>query len=153
MRILARLCLAACLAALTSLAGAQAPPAPAPSRAPLTPAESVRIGLTMMSDVVVHSDGLIAAHAYEQFPQQQAQFEQGLSTLQRGMTLAPPEHMQLLERLLAKARVAASGMTEAARTHNDSLLKITHDQLAAAVSGTIRIFPSYLQPAPGGAAP
>jgi hypothetical protein len=146
MRQAARLCLAPLLAALANLACAQA-------QAPLTPAQSVQVGLTVMSNVVVQSDGLIAAHAYEQLPQQQAQFERGLSTLQRGMALAPPEHLQLLERLLAKARVAASGMTEAARAHNDSLLKVTHNQLAAAVSGVVKIFPPSLQPAPGAAAP
>ena len=146
------------LAALASLAASPVlAPALAVAQAQaqnnLTPAQSVQIGLTMMSDAVVHSDSLIAAHAYEQLPQQRAQFEQGLSTLQRGMSLAPPEHRQKLERLLAKARVAASGMSEAARSHNDSLLKITHDQLAAAVSGVVKIFPPSLQPTPGGAPP
>jgi hypothetical protein len=134
---------------LASLAAAQAPP---PSQ-PLTPAQSVHVGLTLMNDVVVHSESLILAHSYEELPQQRAQFEQGLTTLQQGLGLVSPQQRQQLDRLLAKARVAAIAMSEAAGRHNDPMLKLTHDQLAAAVSAAAQIFPRELQPAPGGAPP
>jgi len=110
---------------LAGSAGAQALP---PSQ-PLTPAQAVHVGLTLMSDVVAHSESLILAHSYDQLPQQRAQ----------------------LDRILAKARVAASGMSEAAGQHNDPMLKLTHEQLAAAVSAAVQVFPHDLQPSPGGA--
>ncbi|HTV52909.1 MAG TPA: hypothetical protein VME21_17080 [Steroidobacteraceae bacterium] len=132
---------------LAGSAGAQALP---PSQ-PLTPAQAVHVGLTLMSDVVAHSESLILAHSYDQLPQQRAQFERGLMTLQQGLTLISPKQRPQLDRILAKARVAASGMSEAAGQHNDPMLKLTHEQLAAAVSAAVQVFPHDLQPSPGGA--
>ncbi len=119
----------------------------------LTPRESVHVGLTLMTQVVVQSGSLIAARSYDQLPEQNARFEQGLATLRHGITGEPAERRQQLDRLLAKARVAASGMSEAARTRNDAMLKLTHDQLATAVKAIAQDFPQELQPTPGAAPP
>ncbi len=119
----------------------------------LTAPQAAHLGLTMMSQVVVQSESLIAARAYEQLPQQSAQFEQGLTTLQQGLSVQSPERQQQLRPLLAKARVASSAMSEAAKTRNDAMLKLTHDQLAAIVKALVGAFPPELAPSPGAAPP
>ena len=123
------------------------------SQSTLTPPQSAHLGLTIMSQVVLESDSLIAAHSYDQLPQQSAQFERGLTALQQGLSIQTPERRQQLSPLLAKARVASSAMSEAAKTRNDAMLKLTHDQLAAIVKALVQAFPPELQPSPGAAPP
>jgi len=99
-----------------------------------------------MSEVVVQSDSLIASRAYEQLPQQSMQFERGLATLGQGLDVESADRRQQLRPLLAKARVASSAMSEAAKTRNDAMLKLTHEQLAAIVKAIVQAFPPELQP-------
>ena len=111
--------------------------------------DRIKTGLATMNAVVTQSQRLIAAHDYAQLPGQSREFEAGLIALEQGLGSQPSELKSKLEALIGKARVASSAMSEAAQSHRDSMLPLTHKQLAEAVSAIIASFPAALQPNPG----
>jgi hypothetical protein len=114
--------------------------------------ESIRVGLSVMSQVVESTGRLIAAGRYDQLPAESSEFEAGLTALQQGLGDQPSPLRTKIEPLLARARVAASAMSEAVAAHRDSMLPVAHDQLADAVQSIIALFPESLRPAPAGEA-
>jgi hypothetical protein len=112
--------------------------------------DKVKSGLATMNAVVAQSERLIAAHDYSQLPRQSNEFEAGLIALEQGLGSQPSALKSKLEPLIAKARVASNAMSEAAQSHRDSMLPLTHRQLSEAVSAIIASFPAALQPKPGG---
>jgi hypothetical protein len=126
---------AACAAA--PIASAQAA-----VRAPM----SVRDALDIMSRVVADSEQMIASRRYDQLPRETREFEAGLTALEQGVGTQPSQLRSRLEPLIAKARVASSAMSEAAQSNRDSMLPLTHRQLADAVNAIIAAFPEDLRP-------
>jgi len=118
------------------------------AQAPLKSPEAVSTGLRIMSQVVRHTDRLIAAKTYEQIPHECGEFEEGMKEVQNGVGTQPSELKTKLSPLLAKARVASNAMSEAAMSRNDAQLALAHDQFAAAVSSVIQLFPADLRPKP-----
>ncbi len=114
--------------------------------------ESIRVGLSVMSQVVENTGRLIAAERYDQLPAESREFEAGMTALQQGLGDQPSQLRTQIEPLLARARVAASAMSEAVAAHRDSMLPVTHDQLADAVRSIIALFPESLRPQPAGEA-
>lgn len=112
--------------------------------------DAVRGALAGMNEVVEHSGQLITSHSYDQLPAQANQFEARLIAFEQGIGTQPSELKSKLEPLIAKARVASSAMSEAAQSHRDSLLPITHRQLAGAVNAIIAAIPPALRPTPSG---
>jgi hypothetical protein len=112
--------------------------------------DAVRGALAGMNEVVEHSGQLIASHSYDQLPAQANQFEARLIAFEQGIGTQPSELKSKLEPLIAKARVASSAMSEAAQSHRDSLLPITHRQLAGSVNAIIAAIPPALRPTPSG---
>lgn len=113
--------------------------------------EMVKSGLAAMDRVVSESEQLIAAGDYDQLPRESDHLESGLATLQSGLAgpSSPPEQSRaMLDLLIAKSRVAASAMGEAARSHNTSMVRVTASQLAAAVNAIVALFPRELRPVP-----
>lgn len=110
--------------------------------------EAVRGALAGMNEVVEHSGRLIASHDYSQLPGQANEFEARLIAFEQGIGPQPSELKSKLEPLIGKARVASSAMSEAAQSHRDSLLPLTHRQLAEAVSAIIAAIPPALRPTP-----
>ena len=110
--------------------------------------DAVRGALAGMNEVVEHSGRLIASHDYGQLPAQANEFEARLIAFEQAIGPQPSELKSQLEPLIAKARVASSAMSEAAQSHRDSLLPLTHRQLAGAVSAIIAAVPASLQPNP-----
>jgi hypothetical protein len=134
--------LAGALLVLTALGG---PLARADSS--LGAPESVKMGLGILNDVVVNSGRLIAAGSYDELPKQADRFEAGMAALQQGLGEGASPFRKQIEPLLARARVASSAMSEAARSHRTEMLPIAHRQLADAVRALIALFPPELQPA------
>lgn len=112
--------------------------------------ESIKVGLSVMSQVVENTGRLIAAGRYDQLPAQSSEFEAGMTSLQQGLGDQPSQLRKTIEPMLARARVAASAMSEAVASHRDSMLPIAHDQLADAVQSIIALFPESLRPPPAG---
>ncbi len=108
--------------------------------------ESVRLGLSVMSQVVENTGRLIAAGRYDQLPAESNEFEAGVTALEQGLGNPPTPFKTRIEPLLARARVAASAMSEAVASHRNSMLPVAHDQLADAVQSLIAMFPASLQP-------
>lgn len=109
--------------------------------------ESVRLGLSVMSQVVANTGRLIAAGRYAELPAQANEIEAGIASLRRGLGDQPSSFQMKLVPLIAQLRVASGAMTEAATHHRESMLPIVHDQLAQAVSALIALFPQSLRPA------
>jgi hypothetical protein len=112
--------------------------------------DAVRGALAGMNEVVEHSGRLIASRDYSQLPGQANEFEARLIAFEQGIGSQPSELKSTLEPLIAKARVASNAMSEAAQSHRDSLLPLTHQQLAGAVSAIIAAVPPSLRPTPSG---
>ncbi|HTX23386.1 MAG TPA: hypothetical protein VMD03_01910 [Steroidobacteraceae bacterium] len=110
--------------------------------------ESIKIGLATMNQVVTDTARLIAAHSFDQLPRESDRFEAGVEALQQGVGDAPSPLRKQIEPLIGRARIAASAMAEAARSHRTAMLPIAHDQLASAVSSLVALFPPELRPAP-----
>jgi len=110
--------------------------------------ESVKTGLRIMNQVVGHTGRLIAAKNYDQLPHEGQEFEEGLAVLNEGIANESPDFKTKIGPLLAKARVASNAMSEAAQTHNDAMLSVTHDQFAAAVKAVTDMFPEDMRPKP-----
>ncbi len=108
--------------------------------------ESVRVGLSVMSQVVDTTGRLIAAKRYEQLPAESNEFQAGVTSLEQGLGDQPTQFKLQIEPLLARARVAASAMSEAVTSHRESMLPVAHDQLADAVQSLIALFPPSLRP-------
>ncbi len=119
------------------------------AQTPLRAPQSIRIGLSVMSQVVENSGRLIAAGRYGELPAQSSEFEAGLTALEQGLGDQPSPLKASLEPLLARARVAASAMSEAVASQRDSMLPVAHDQLADAVRSIIALFPDSLRPTTG----
>ncbi len=140
----------ACVASLLAAAGlllAAAVCAQSAFRAP----ESIRVGLSVMSQVVENTGRLIAAGRYDQLPAESNEFEAGMTALEQGLGDQPSPFKTRIDPLLARARVAASAMSEAVASRRDSMLPVAHDQLADAVRSIIALFPESLRPAAGAA--
>ncbi len=140
-------CVATLLAAISLLLAA----AVGAQTAFRTPA-SIRVGLSVMSQVVENTGQLIASGRYDQLPAESNEFEAGVTALEQGLGDQPSPFKTRIEPLLAKARVAASAMSEAVASHRNSMLPVAHDQLADAVQSLIALFPQSLRP-PAAAAP
>jgi hypothetical protein len=110
--------------------------------------ESVKMGLDTLNRVVIDSGRLIEAERYDQLPQQSDRFEAGMAALQQGLGEGASPFRKQIEPLLARARVAASAMSEAVRSHRTSMLPVAHRQLADAVSALIALFPPGVRPGP-----
>jgi len=110
--------------------------------------ESIKTGLRIMNQVVGHTGRLIAAKNYDQLPREGQEFEQGLAVLNEGIANESADFKTKIGPLLAKARVAANAMSEAAQTHNESMLSLTHEQFAAAVKAVTDMFPEEMRPQP-----
>lgn len=108
--------------------------------------ESIRVGLGVMNQVVDNSARLIAAGRYDQLPAQTNEFEAAVTSLEQGLGDQPSPLKTRIELLLARARVAASAMSEAVASHRESMLPVAHDQLADAVRSIIALFPESLRP-------
>jgi hypothetical protein len=108
--------------------------------------DSVRAGLRIMNQVVRHTGQLIASKTYDQLPHERREFDEGLDTLQEGIGNQPADFKTKLGPLIAKARVASSAISEAAQTHNDAALGVSHGQFAAAVKALTEAFPEELRP-------
>ncbi|MGH8261246.1 MAG: hypothetical protein ACREUG_16315, partial [Steroidobacteraceae bacterium] len=106
---------------------------------------SIRAALGIMSRVVAESGRLIAARRYDQLPRESNEFEAGLIDLEQGLGNQPALR-EKLEPLVGKARIASSAMSEAVGAHRDSMIPLTHEQLADAVSEIIASFPASLRP-------
>jgi hypothetical protein len=109
--------------------------------------ESVKIGLGILHQVVVDSGRLITAGSYDQLPQQSDRFEAGMAALQQGLGEGASPFRKQIEPLIARARVASSAMSEAAKARRTSMLPVAHKQLADAVSALIALFPPDMRPA------
>ncbi|HTW37863.1 MAG TPA: hypothetical protein VMD49_04775 [Steroidobacteraceae bacterium] len=109
--------------------------------------ESVRIGLGILDEVVTDSGRLITAADYDALPRQTERFEAGVTALEQGLGEDSSPLRKQIEPLLARARVAASAMREAASARRISMLPIAHQQLADAVHALIALFPPDLRPA------
>ena len=118
----------------------------APGQSSGTSADSVKTGLRIMNQVVGHTGRLIAAKAYDQVPHEGQEFEEGLSVLKQGIANEPPDFKTRIGPLLAKARVASNAMSEAAQSHNDAMLSLTHEQFATAVKSVVEMFPENVRP-------
>jgi hypothetical protein len=114
----------------------------------LTAPQSIRIGLGIMNQVVTDTARLIAEQSFDQLPRESDRFEAGVEALQQGLGDAPSPLRKQIEPLVARARVAASAMIEAARSHRTAMLPVAHEQLASAVSSLVALFPSELRPGP-----
>jgi hypothetical protein len=134
--------LAGALLAATVLGGPRAR-AESSFRAP----ESIRMGLGILNGVVIDSGRLIAAASYDQLPKQAERFEAGMAALQQGLGEGASPFRKQIEPLIARARVASSAMSEAARARRTSMLPVAHQQLADAVKALIALFPPDLRPA------
>ncbi len=138
-------------AALVSLAGlllgVLAPGAPVRAQAFRAP-ESVKMGLETLNKVVIDSGRLIEARSYDQLPQQSDRFEAGMAALEQGLGQGASPFRKQIEPLLARARVAASAMSEAVRSHRTAMLPVAHRQLADAVGALIALFPPGMRPGP-----
>lgn len=109
--------------------------------------ESVKIGLGILEEVVIDSGRLIAAEDYDALPRQADRFEAGMAALEQGLGEGASPLRKQIEPLIARARVASSAMSEAARARRTSMLPIAHQQLADAVDALIPLFPPDLRPA------
>ena len=110
--------------------------------------EGVKSALAAMSEVVEQSGRLIASRDYAQLPREANEFEARLIEFEQGIGSQPSELKSTLEPLIAKARVAASAMSEAAQSHRDSMLPLTHRQLASAVAAMLAATPASMRPNP-----
>jgi hypothetical protein len=109
--------------------------------------ESVRLGLSVLSQVVANTGRLIAAGRYEELPSQAREVEAGIDSLQRGLGDQPQAFETKLVPIIAELRVASGAMSEAATHDRTAMLPVVHDQLAQAVSALIELFPRNLRPA------
>jgi len=107
----------------------------------------VKTGLTELDQIVSQSALLISSGSYDQLQREPDRLEAGLAALRSGLGDQSTGSRALLDLLTARARVAASGMGEAARTHNVSMLRITESQLAQAVEAITALCPQELRPA------
>jgi hypothetical protein len=146
---LTRICCAGALICAALLLAA------APLRAQTTfrSPDAVRTGLRVMNQVVRQTERLIASKTYDQLPHEAREFDAGLDALQEGVGNQPSDFKTKLGPLLAKARVAASAMSEAAQTHQDAALGTTHEQFATAVKAVTEAFPKELRPPMAGESP
>ncbi len=110
--------------------------------------DSVRLGLSVMSQVVASSGRLIAAGHYTELPAQANEIDAGIASLQRGLGEQPSSFIMKLTPLIAQLRVACGAMREAATHDRASMLPLVHDQLAEAVTSIIELFPENVRPAP-----
>lgn len=117
------------------------------AQAPLKSPESVRVGLSVMSQVVANCGRLIAAGRYAEIPAQASELEAGIASLQRGLGEQPPSFTSRLVPLIAQLRVASGALREAATHHRESMLPVVRDQLAEAVQSIIALFPQSVRPA------
>jgi hypothetical protein len=108
--------------------------------------EAVKLGLGILKEVVTDSGRLIAAGRYDDLPGESDRFEAGMADLQQGLGAGTSPFRKQLEPLIARARVASSAMSEAARARRTSMLPIAHEQLAQAVDALIQLFPPDLRP-------
>lgn len=113
--------------------------------------QSVRLGLSVMSQVVANSGRLIAARRYGKLPGEARELEASIDSLQRGLGPQPPAFKKQLVPLIAQLRVASGALREAATHHRASMLPLVHDQLAQAVSKLIALFPEDVRPRPAAA--
>lgn len=112
--------------------------------------DSVQSALGVLSQVVTDSGKAIADHRYDLLPRESSEFEAGLTALEKQLGSRPSTLKTSLEPLIGKARIASSAMREAVEAHRDSMLSLTHRQLADAVSQIIASFPPELRPASSG---
>jgi hypothetical protein len=103
-----------------------------------------------MDEVVKQSGRQVAGHDYGLLPRQAKEFEAHLTAFEKALGSQPSDLKSKLDPLIAKARVASSAMSEAAESHRDSMLPLTHRQLADAVSAIIASVPAALRPTPAG---
>ena len=108
----------------------------------------VRSALAAMNEVVQQSGRLIASHDYGQLPRQANEFESRLIEFEQQLGTQPSALRSQLEPLIAKARVASSAMNEASEAHRDSMLPLTHRELAGAVAAMIAAMPASMRPNP-----
>jgi hypothetical protein len=118
------------------------------AQAPVDTVQAVRSGLAMMDQVVDRTGQLVQTKTYDSLPREAANFEPALATLEAGVAHEPSDFRQRLGPLLAKARVAASGMSEAVKSHNEPMIILSQRLFAAAVQAAIGLFPAALQPKP-----
>jgi hypothetical protein len=115
--------------------------------------QSVRLGLSVISQVVANTGRLIAAGRYAELPAQANELDAGIASLQRGLGDQPSSFKTKLVPIIAQLRVASGAMREAATHHRESMLPVVHDQLAQAVSDLVALFPQNLRPATGAVRP
>ncbi|HUN25569.1 MAG TPA: hypothetical protein VMU67_04615 [Steroidobacteraceae bacterium] len=115
----------------------------------VTSPEMVKSGLSALDQVAAESGELIAAGNYDELARESERLDAGLASLESGIAAPPAQPSQsraMLDLLIAKSRVAASAMGEAARTHNTSMVRVTTSQLVAAVKAIVALFPQELRP-------
>lgn len=108
--------------------------------------ESIRLGLSVLAQVVASTGRMIAAGRYAQLPAQSNELEAGIESVLRGVGDPPPAFKTQLVPLIAQLRVASGALREAATHHRESMLPVVHDQLAEAVQSLISLFPENLRP-------
>ncbi|MGH8150549.1 MAG: hypothetical protein ACRETB_11330 [Steroidobacteraceae bacterium] len=113
---------------------------------PFKSPQSVRLGLSVMSQVVANCGRLIAAGHYAEIPAQANELEAGIASLQRGLGDQPQPFESQLVPLIAQLRVASGALREAATHHRESMLPVVRDQLAETVQSIVALFPENLRP-------
>lgn len=108
--------------------------------------DSVKVGLSVLTQVVASTGQSIATRRYDRLPAEANELEAGLDELQKGLGDPHSELSLRVGLLTAKARVAAGALSEAYRADRASMLPLAHRQLAEAVRSIIALFPERLRP-------
>jgi hypothetical protein len=112
----------------------------------LTSPAQVQKALGTLNRVVGHTQRLIAAGNFARLPHENAEFEEGLEALERGIAREPSDFKAKVEPFMKQAKAASQGLADASVEHDATQLDAAHKTLENAVQQVLRVFPDSVRP-------